>query len=76
MIGEKGADMILLDAQQVAVKEDLLADLNTLKLSQRERVKLKKDDNLKTKKWKISKCLDRINLSLCLATFGGSTMGC
>ena len=44
MIGEKGADMILLDAQKVTPKEDLLDNLNTLQLTQRKRVKLKKDE--------------------------------
>lgn len=43
MIGEKGADMILLDAQQIHKKEDLLEDLDTLQLSQQERVRLKID---------------------------------
>jgi len=43
MIGEKGADMILLNVQKVAKKEGLLENLSTLQLTQRERVKLKKD---------------------------------
>ena len=43
MIGEKGADMILLDARQMNKKENLLENLNTLQLSHKERVKLKND---------------------------------
>lgn len=43
MIGEKGADMILLDAQQATQQEDLLEDLDTLQLSEKERVKLKEE---------------------------------
>jgi len=43
MIGEKGADMILQDAQSTTtkkeVKADLLTDLNTLRLTNKEKAK-------------------------------------
>ena len=47
MIGEKGADMILMDAQlegiQEIQKEDLLSDLNTLKLTDKPPIKIRRD---------------------------------
>ncbi len=43
MIGEKGAAMILADAQRVHQQADLLDNLNTLQLTQKERIKLKND---------------------------------
>ena len=46
MIGEKGADMILMEAQGVMEKEDLLENLDTLQLSQKERVKIRKDGKI------------------------------
>ncbi|MFK7981972.1 MAG: GMC family oxidoreductase [Saprospiraceae bacterium] len=46
MIGEKGAAMILADAQLVNQQANLLESLNTLQLTQKERVKLKKDGTI------------------------------
>ncbi len=47
MIGEKGADMILMDAQMEGVKEipkeDLLSELNTLQLTDKPPVKIRRD---------------------------------
>jgi len=47
MIGEKGADMILMDAQMEGVqeieKEDLLSELNTLQLKDKLPVKIRRD---------------------------------
>lgn len=43
MIGEKGADMILMDAQQSVQGEKLLSELNTLQLDHREKIVLKND---------------------------------
>jgi len=46
MIGEKGAAMILEDAQLVVQQEDLLENIDGLQLTQKERVKLKKDGEI------------------------------
>lgn len=52
MIGEKGADMILMDAQmegvQAVQKDDLLTELNTLKLSDKPPVKIRRDGKEET----------------------------